>query len=375
MTALLIAAASGRALAASARRGGYVPLVADFFGDQDTAELAEDHVRLGSGLARGMTREELFPALDRLAAGRRPLGIVCGTGFEDRPDLLKEIARRWTLFGTTPEAVARIKDPTELVELCRSARIPHPETTRAPPGDPAGWLAKREGGAGGRHVIPAAHHDPSKHSFYYQRWTDGVPVSALVLSDGDRMVVLGFTEQWASPREKQPFRYGGAVRPASISSAMAAELSAAIERLFAAVRLIGLNSADFLVDGERFQLLEINPRPGATMDLFEPSHGSLFAMHVAACRGRMPEAVPRLEGTLAAAIVYAEADIESVPDLEWPAWTADRPRAGSVIKTGEPICTVHAAHASAAAAKHLVHARTAAISAETMRGCHEYAAG
>ena len=33
---VLIAAISGRALAASARRGGYVPLVADFFGDADT---------------------------------------------------------------------------------------------------------------------------------------------------------------------------------------------------------------------------------------------------------------------------------------------------------------------------------------------------
>ncbi|MGA6998581.1 MAG: tetrahydromethanopterin C1 transfer protein, partial [Pseudolabrys sp.] len=33
---VLIAAASGRALAAGARRAGYVPLVVDGFGDQDT---------------------------------------------------------------------------------------------------------------------------------------------------------------------------------------------------------------------------------------------------------------------------------------------------------------------------------------------------
>ena len=375
MTALLIAAASGRALAASARRGGYVPLVADFFGDRDMAEVAEDHVRLESGLARGMTREELFPALDRLAAGRQPVGIVCGTGFEDRPELLKEIARRWPLFGNTPDAVARVKEPIELAELCRSAGIPHPETTRAPPGDPAGWLAKRQGGAGGRHVVPAANRDCSKPSQYYQRWAEGVAISALILSDGDRTAMLGFSEQWTSPSRRQPFRYGGAVRPAAIGADMESALSAATERLFSAIRLVGLNSADFLVDGETFRLLEINPRPGATMDLFEPPDGSLLAMHVAACRGRLPEAVPRLEGAVAAAIVYAEADIESVPDLEWPAWTADRPSAGSVIKTDEPICTVLATDANATAARILVHTRTAAIRAAMMRGCHEYAAG
>ena len=37
---VLIAALSGRGLAASARRAGYEPLVADAFGDSDTAEHA-----------------------------------------------------------------------------------------------------------------------------------------------------------------------------------------------------------------------------------------------------------------------------------------------------------------------------------------------
>ncbi|HEY8246312.1 MAG TPA: aldehyde oxidase, partial [Hyphomicrobium sp.] len=37
---VLIAALSGRGLAASARRAGYLPLVADAFGDSDTAEHA-----------------------------------------------------------------------------------------------------------------------------------------------------------------------------------------------------------------------------------------------------------------------------------------------------------------------------------------------
>src|SRR4029453_13845859 len=153
--AVLIAAASGRALAASARRGGYVPLVADFFGDQDTVAMAYAHIRLPDGLARGMRRAGVFAPLERLATMREPAGVVCGTGFEDRPEVLGAIARRWRLFGNTPEIVARTKDPFSFAKLCPDCDIPHPDLSPARPADPTGWLVKRKGGAGGRHIRAA----------------------------------------------------------------------------------------------------------------------------------------------------------------------------------------------------------------------------
>src|SRR5215470_3777102 len=108
--AVLIAAASGRALAASACRGGYTPLVADFFGDEDTVALAQ-HARIDHGLARGMVERRLVAALEALATGQQPIGVVCGTGFEDRPQLLARIAERWRLLGNDPHVVATVKDP------------------------------------------------------------------------------------------------------------------------------------------------------------------------------------------------------------------------------------------------------------------------
>ncbi len=58
--AVLIAALSGRALAACARRGGYRPLVADLFGDLDTRELAEACERVPGSLARGFAHDALL---------------------------------------------------------------------------------------------------------------------------------------------------------------------------------------------------------------------------------------------------------------------------------------------------------------------------
>jgi uncharacterized protein len=364
-TAVLIAAASGRALAASARRGGYTPLVADFFGDQDTAAAAHAHIRLDQGLSRGMSLDGVLAALESLAARRPPAGIVCGTGFEDRPELLAGIAQRWRLFGNGPDVVARAKDPLVFSSLCRDCGIPHPDTSLARPIDPTGWLVKRKGGAGGRHIQSAVDSDAAGGTCYFQRRVDGTPVSALMLADGRRAMVLGFSAQWSSPTPRQPFRYGGAARPAVLTAKTADAMMAAVQRLVLIMPLVGLNSADFLVSGRDFQLLEINPRPGATLDIFEPNHGSIFAMHVAACEGVLPATRPSFEQAKASAIVYAERDIAAVSALDWPAWTADRPGVGTAVNNGDPLCTVFASASTATNARELAQQRVAMILAIT----------
>jgi uncharacterized protein len=359
MGSVLIAAISGRALAASARRGGFVPLVADFFGDEDTRALAERHVRLDTSIARGMIADELFDALDTLASAQRPVGTVCGTGFEDRPELLARVGERWGLLGNSADIVARIKDPLAFAALCNKCGIPHPQTSLGPPADPHRWLAKRRGGAGGTHITPVEANGDGAD--YFQRRVDGTPVSAMILADGRRGIVLGFSAQWSAPSPSHPFRYGGAVRPATLTPQLAEAMTGAVERVLAAEPLVGLNSADFLVDGDGFWLLEINPRPGATLDIFEPADGSLFALHVDAIRGSLPECAPVLSGAAASATVYATRDISSMPAIDWPEWAADRQNAGTRVSACEPVCTVLAQANDPAAAKALAEQRVTAI--------------
>jgi predicted ATP-grasp superfamily ATP-dependent carboligase len=359
---VLIAAVSGRALAASARRGGFVPLVADAFGDQDTLAAAAGHVRADM-LNRPVDGDKLVGALEALDSGRAPAGIVCGSGFEDRADLLARIGARWLLLGNDADTVARVKNPSAFAAICRAADISHPDVSRAPPPDRAGWLVKRIGGAGGLHVREAADSKAEGEGVYFQRSVRGEPVSALVLGDGKRAMVLGFSAQWASPSRKHPFRYGGAVRPAALNDALQRELTAAVERLVAAAPLRGLNSADFLVDGDAFHLLEINPRPGATFDIFERDDQSLFALHVDACAGTLPAQAPIFHGAMAGAIVYAARDIDSVPAFAWPDWAADLSVPGSRIGAEDPLCSVFAHADTAAAAKELVNQRVAQIHA------------
>jgi uncharacterized protein len=357
---VLIAAASGRALAAGARRAGYVPLVADGFGDQDTLADAGRHVRVDFG--RPIDGDRLMLALQALADGSDCAGIVCGSGFEDRVDLLGNIGKRWPLLGNPPNTIARIKDPVDFAATCRVANIPHPETSLVPPVDLTGWLIKRIGGAGGWHVT-FADKSEARDGIYFQRRVKGQPISAMLLGDGSSVLVLGFSTQWTAPTPLYPFRYGGAVRPAPLPTDVRRAIIDAVQSLVAIMPLVGLNSADFVVDGDAIQLLEVNPRPGATFDLFEPDGGSLFALHVDACRGTLPRPPPSYRGAMAGAIVYAQRDIAAAPALDWPEWTADRPPAGIRIESEQPVCSVFARGETAVEARQLVDQRSADVRA------------
>jgi uncharacterized protein len=359
--AVLVVAISARALAVSARRGAYRPLVSDMFGDQDTLNAAHAHRRLPGNLASGIDEQGLIPTLETLSGGQNPIGIVCGTGFEDRTQLLHCLAKRWRLLGNEAEVVAKAKNPEFLSSLCADFSVPFPDISLSTPPKPDGWLIKRQGGAGGTHVRSASQSGQIRGQVYYQRRVSGTPVAASFLADGKRATILGYSAQWSSPTPRQPYRYGGAVRPARLASGMSDLLSVAVNRITAAMSLVGLNSIDFLVDRERFCLMEINPRPGATLDIFETADNSLFAQHVAICTGGRVGNLRYPEGATAAEIVYAQDDILSVPALAWPDWTTDRPFAGTTIKAGEPVCTVHARGPAVAGAKALIEKRREAV--------------
>ncbi|MCI0598336.1 MAG: ATP-grasp domain-containing protein [Beijerinckiaceae bacterium] len=356
--AILIAAASGRALAQAARRAGYRPLVADFFDDADTRELCAANVLVEAGLETGFSVETLIPALESLTGHEAPCGLVYGAGFEDRPELLEALSTRWTLLGNSPEAVRRVKDPQRLAGLCASLRIPHPEVTMRLPAGHRHWLAKRAGGSGGTHVAPAAAIRAEGEKIYYQRLTAGEPISIQFLADGNRTQVIGVCRQWVTPAPGEPYRFGGILRPANLPPGMEDQLRQAAKAVTIACGLRGLNSIDFLVDESAYTLIEINPRPGAALDIFEGEKGSLFQAHLNACAGRLPTRPVEFSGAAAAAIAYTRRPIASMPNLDWPEWTADRQRAKSQLHEHQPLCTVKAHAAAPMRARALVDART-----------------
>jgi predicted ATP-grasp superfamily ATP-dependent carboligase len=354
---VLVAALAGRGLAASARRAGYLPLVADAFGDSDTEEHAFKVRRVGDAARIGFRTKPVLSALAELAAAApsAPLGLVLGSGFEDRPRLIAALASRYRLLGNDAATTARAKSPTALVAQLDALGIRHPDTQLAPPADPAGWLSKRIGGSGGAHIVAAADADLSARRYYQRRRAGELSALAVATRDGARLV--GISRQWTVGAGPRPYRYGGAVGPVDLDPGIARVIHKAVHALSAALRLVGLVSFDFLlVDGAPW-LLEVNPRPSATLDVFDDAAGTLFRAHLAACAGATPPPLPPREGACAAAILYADRGRLGVGTGHWPEWTADRPPPGTRIPRYHPVATVFARGATPEAALRSCRAR------------------
>lgn len=357
-TPFLIVAVTGRALAASAARGGHRAVVLDCFADRDTRGAVAACRAVVSTHGLRLDPRALLRAAQALAP-RSPL--VYGSGFEGRTGLLGRLAAGRTLYGNRPEVVAAVRDPARFFPLLDRLGIMHPEIRRVRPAAAGGWLAKHPGGAGGARVrlagsarIPAG--------AYYQRFESGATLSALFLADGERARVIGVNRQWTAPaRAGLPFLYGGAVGGVRLPARVAREIRAGLDALVAATGLVGLNGLDFILQGTRWLVLELNPRPTATAELYDTDYPrGLFAWHLRACRGELPErpAVPR--AVRAHAVIHAR-----VPWVErglaFPPWCRDLPVAGTRFAPGDPVCTVHASAPDARRALALLRRRRDAL--------------
>ncbi|CAA2159608.1 hypothetical protein MBRA_04791 [Methylobacterium brachiatum] len=367
--AILIAAQAGRALAEAARRAGLRPFVADLFGDSDTLALSEAYRPLPGRFGSRIAADATLAAINDLAAcaGSR-LGIVLGSGFEDAPELVARIAGRHRLIGADADAVAALKDPLGFAALCNRFRIPHPAIATGPLPDPSGWLLKRIGGSGGSHIRPATR-GPAPEGHYVQARAPGRPHALNFLADGRTMQVLAVTEQWCAPSPIRPYRYGGALAGAAAEAPPLPEpllqaVAAAVESLIAATGLRGLGSADFLADETGWWLTEINPRPGATLDILDRRSTPLLAAHIEASLGAMPALGPQPADAAAAQICYADREHAPVPDCPWPDHVRDRPRPGTVVRRDAPLCTVLALGADRQAALDSLKTRTARLQAD-----------
>ena len=350
---VLIVALSGRQLAVSARRNGFVPLVVDAFGDLDMVAAAAGHATVPLTDAGRFDTPSLLAAAQSLAPS--PVPLVWGAGLEAAPELLATLADGREILGNDEAAVQRAKEPRAFAWTLAGLGVPHPEIRVEPPADLADWVARTTGGSGGAHVRPS-----SLKGDHWQRLSPGTPVSALVAADGVSARMLGFSEQWVAGTKEAPFRWGGASAPAT--PALAAPMAAAAARVVAALRLRGLVSVDMLAEPVGFVVLEVNPRPGGALEVYEAAFGhSLFGLHVAACRGRMPDQACHPRRHAAAALVWAERPCRLPTDWRWPSWTADRGRPGTLIPRGAPVCTVRAVAPDAATARRRCARRIALV--------------
>jgi predicted ATP-grasp superfamily ATP-dependent carboligase len=346
---LLVAGVTTRPLAGSAARTGWSVTAVDAFGDLDLRACAEV-------LTPALPGAAFEPAAAALASREIPAGFAAYTSsFENHPAAVAALARGRRLLGNSPVVLRRVRDPLALMRTLRRLGFATPATRASPPPPPLDrdrrWLLKprRSGGGHGTSLWPAGGRI-ARHQYLQERIA-GVPGSVVFLADGCRAHVLGLSRQLVGRVElgARGFRYSGSLMGPGLFPAeeevrrRAGALAAAAARAFG---LVGLNGLDFIARAGVPWPIEVNPRFSASMELLERGAGlSLFALHAAACAGRLPSrATPSPEQVYGKAVVFARRDVTPEATRRWLADSAmaDIPKAGVRIARGRPICTVFA---------------------------------
>lgn len=349
---IAVAALSARMLAEAAREAGFPCIALDIFGDGDTCRAASAWLPIGGGERLVIAPRPFLAALYRLK-GEGAAGWIPGSGFEAQPELLAAGDRRLPLVGNPPEAVARVRDPVEFFGCLDALRIPHPAVRFAPPPYPLGWLAKDAASSGGWGVRPAGLVAPGP-GIYYQRLAPGVPYSALFLADGRGARLVGVQRQIARPLGERPYVFRGCIGPLPVAPALEETLAGMVDALAGEFGLKGLNGLDFLLVGGEVAVLEVNPRPPASLELYRDRFpGGLLAAHWAACReGRLPDLYPVAgQPVRGFEVVFArrpgQVSGSLAEALAGRPWCHDLPAPGAALARGLPACTVSAAGADA----------------------------
>jgi len=362
VTRLALIGVSVRALAESAALAGEEVVAADFFGDRDLARVCESYA-VGRDLGLPLTAQGLATAARRLRAD----AVVYAANLENHPEVVAGISGWARVIGNDAATLARVRDWASLRRVCAAAGIAVPETLL--PGEErrarAGvrWLRKRRRSGGGHGVrrwcgtaLDADH--------LLQAEIPGRPASVAFVADGQGARVLAVSEQLIGRRRlgARGFTWCGNLVPFTTAPAEADALLPQARRAATVLTrhygLRGLNGLDCVVERDvhgalRLWLIEVNPRFTASMELAEAAVGrSLFALHVAACEGRLPadllETAP--QGHAAKGVVYARRMCTMPATTDWRLrGRSDVPWPGQRIEKGHPVCSVRCAGASRAA--------------------------
>jgi predicted ATP-grasp superfamily ATP-dependent carboligase len=367
---LAVAALSARAIVESAARDRIRCVALDVFGDADTRRAAAHWMPIGDPAALRIDGDRLLRALRALATEDAVTGWIAGSGFEAQPELLEEGAQCLPLLGTAGADVRRLRDPVAFFHALRAGGIPHPPVCFTPPRTPGPWLHKDSGGCGGWQVHRSADGTPGSGS-YWQLERAGVAMSATFVANGQDGVVLGFNRQLTCAIGERPFVFAGVVGPVAVSDAMQRSIGDAVHRLAREFCVRGLASLDFVLHGDGAEVIELNPRPPASLALYPRvgGHGVLHAHRRACVQGVLPHrpaAADRVCDPAAAAgvcdpvaaagvrgirIVFAPRALRLDADAaeriaRWPD-AHDLPQAGSAFMPGDPLCSLSASGADA----------------------------
>jgi methenyltetrahydromethanopterin cyclohydrolase len=161
--------------------------------------------------------------------------------------------------------------------------------------------------------------------------------------------IIGFNTQWTTRlSDSEEFIFAGIINHCDLSESHQCQIIDWLTQLVPVFKLNGLNSLDFIHADGQSTVLEINPRPPASMQLYD---ADLLRRHIMTVSSQQDWQSylqpPAQSGYTGYQIIYAQQNIQIPDGYIWENGAMDIPVAGAMCKTGQAICSIiaHRKHA------------------------------
>lgn len=309
------------------------PLVIDCFADFDTQQYAWQVIKIKS-----LALFEVKQALTLISEQHDSTHVIYGSGLECFPSTLNYLEQRFIVLGNSFQVFSKVQDKRQFFLTLQRNKISYPETCFQQPDNYADWLLKPLAGEGGIGIKKYLDETVSDGECYWQKIAQGTPKSVLFIVNKTDFKIIGFHKQFITQIAEYEFVFSGLINQLLVDETLEQTLNNIVGKLVNEFSLKGINSLDFIENKGECSILEVNPRPSASMNLYG---STLFLKHIKSCLaiGEF-DGVQPLKSLQAYKIIFAIETLTIDEQINWPIWVNDIPVAGSIIHTGEPICSI-----------------------------------
>ncbi len=351
---VIVVARSARLIAESLQRAGIKPIVLDLFGDVDT-QLHATHCCL----LQNLSADHIIATIDSLNLKKKPY-IIYGSGVDNNSDLLEQLGFQFYLLGNNVDSVRWVRNPELFFGLLDDLGITHPAVRFDRP-LAVNWLLKRNNHEGGTGITFVQCPETSflDDQCYYQKQLDGEAFSVLFLANDNSCRIIGLNSQWVVDDNRQyPYLFRGVINRFELTRKHFLRISRWIENIVSVTGLKGLNSLDCLLVDNEIMVLELNPRPSASVSLYDSDYQyGLVKQQIASFTGKSWDKPIEQQQVNGCWVCYAPCDLMIYEQIDWPTWVVDQPLAGTVFSQGEPVCTLIATETSLTEVKQTLRQR------------------
>ncbi len=343
MKTWLVIAQSAQMLTQAASHIGLNVIAIDCFADVDTQTLAIQTYQVKSLAINDITT--VIESLDE-----HIIECFYGAGFEAFPESLYFLETRFQLLGNSATVFNQLQNKLDFFQRLQQLNITHPRVLFASENNntskiqkKAPYLIKPFNSLGGIDIQFIKHnivYYPLKNTHYYQQYLSGQSLSVLFVANGKHATIIGFNQQWTLP---QSFVFAGIINHVNLSVTHQHKVSEWANKLTLSYNLLGLCSLDFIYYKNKCYLLEINPRPPASMQLYQKN---LLTIHYQTCQGYacQGQLEPFIYSTnkryTAYQIIYAINKITIPLNMKWPTYCCNLPQSNVIINQKQPICSI-----------------------------------